>query len=126
MHDHHDHNDDCNITHPRDRAPQAGDPMEISGIEVEGDPQVMLECIIEEYARMGADADAIMRMFNDPYFQGPHGLTRVYGRQFIRYRVEQILDRCGVLRVSMSEEAAAPDGESVALTVAGRTIAERK
>ena len=121
--DHHD--DDCNRTHPKDRALQADDPMEISGIEIEGDPQVMLQCIVEEFARMGCDADTILRMFDDPFFQGPHGLTRALGREHIRDCVNRILKRSGVMSVRVVEQAPEEEIEPVNLTVGGRAIAER-
>lgn len=134
-HDHENHHtDDCNRTHPRDRDAKADDPLELSGVEVEGDPEVMLDCIVEEYARMGCDAGDILRMFNDPFFQGPYGLTRAFGRDYVRLRVEGVLRRCGVLRVRVVEHPAdeadgrEPDGPilpRVTLTVRGRRPAER-
>jgi hypothetical protein len=126
-----DHDDACNRTHPRDRDARADDPLEISGIEIEGDPEVMLDCIVEEYARMGCDADDILRMFHDPFFQGPHGLSRAFGREYVRLRVEGVLRRCGVLRVRVVEappdDARSPEPRDplVALTVRGRSTAER-
>lgn len=128
--DDHDHDDDCNRTHPKDRAAKTDDPMELSGIELNGDPEVMLDCVVEEYARMGCDADAIFQMFDDPFFQGPYGLTRAFGREYIRSRVEGILRRCGVLRVRVVEQPVEDADESAAeqqvtLTVGGRAIAER-
>jgi hypothetical protein len=126
-HDHHHHNDDCNRTHPADRAPQADDPMEISGIEIEGDPQVMLACIVEEFARMGCDVDAIMRMFDDPFFQGPYGLTRAFGRDYIRGRVAEIVRGCGVMTVRIVEQQQDENEteQPVNLTVGGRAVARR-
>ena len=128
---HHEHGeDDCNRTHPRDRDARGDDPLEISGIQVDGDPEVMLDCIVEEYARLGCDAADILRMFDDPFFQGPYGLTRAFGRDYVRLRVRGVLGRCGVLRVRVVE-APPEDAESepveplVALTVRGRPTAER-
>jgi hypothetical protein len=123
--DHHHHDDDCNRTHPKDRAAQTDDPMEISGIEVEGDPEVMLNCIVEEFARMGCDAETILRLFDDPFFLGPHGLTKAFGREYIRDRVHGILKRCGVMSVRVIEQPADETIEPVVLTVGGRAIAER-
>ena len=123
-HDHHD-DDDCNRTHPKDRAPQADDPMEISGIEIEGDPQVMLQCIVEEFARMGCDAEDILRMFDDPFFQGPYGINLAFGRQYIRRYVTSMLKQSGVMRVRVIEQPPEEDLEPVTLTVGGRAIATR-
>jgi hypothetical protein len=127
----HGHDDECNRTHPRDRDARADDPMEISGVEVDGDPEVMLDCVVEEYARMGYDFDDILRMFDDPFFQGPYGLTRAFGRDYVRLRVRGVLRRCGVLRVRVVEappddaESAEPKEPLVGLTVRGRPTAER-
>jgi hypothetical protein len=133
--DEHRHEDDCNRTHPRDRDAKPDDPLELSGIEVEGDPEVMLDCIVEEYARMGCGADDILRMFDDPFFQGPYGLTRAFGRDYVRLRVQGVLRRCGVLRVRVVEQPSEREdaridaerggGPRVSLTVGGRPIAER-
>jgi hypothetical protein len=127
---HHDHVDDCNRTHPADRAPQPDDPMEISGVRVDGDPRFMLDCLITEYARLGFEADDLLRMFDDPQFQGPHALTRALGRDYVRSQIHAVLRRCGVLRVRVVEqpleETSEPAASSpVTLTVRGRPVAER-
>jgi hypothetical protein len=130
-HDHdHDNDDNCNVTHPKDRAPKSDDPMELSGVELDGDPEVMLDCIVEEYARMGEGADVILRMFNDPDYQGPYGLTKAFGRDYIRLRVEGILRRCGVLRFRVTElippeSEPQPSERVTTLTIGGRAIEER-
>ncbi|CAN5337952.1 hypothetical protein BH09PLA1_BH09PLA1_00130 [soil metagenome] len=126
----HDHDENCNTTHPKDRAPQSDDPMEISGIEVDGDPEVMLDCIVEEYARLGCDADMIMRMFDDPFYQGPYGVTKAFGREYVRRRIDDVLRRCGVLRVRVTElvpveTESGCDERQARLTIGGRAIAER-
>jgi hypothetical protein len=114
-HDEHDH---CNQTHPKDRAPKPDDPMEISAISLDGDPHFMLECIVEEYARMGCDRDQIVQMFSDPFYQGPYGLTRALGRERIVQRIDEILLRCGVLKFRMIEQAELEN--VVHITVRGR------
>jgi hypothetical protein len=75
------------------------DPLDLHGFEVPGDPDLMLRLLVEEYARMGADVDAILRLARDPFYQAFHGLWRLYGEDELGRRVGDIVRRCGVIRV---------------------------
>jgi hypothetical protein len=79
------------------------DPLDLHGIEVPGDPELMLCLLVEEYARMGADIDLIMQLARDPFYQAFHGLWRCYGEDELRRRVNEIIRRTGVLRVRTTE-----------------------
>lgn len=72
------------------------DPMRLRAELVEGNPQVMLEGLIEEYARMGWDAGQIARIFEDPFFGVTHALASRLGGEAIRDCIEETLQRCGV------------------------------
>lgn len=85
------------------KTPQADDPMQLKAGLLEGNPQVMLEGLIEEYARMGWNADQIARLFEQPFFAATHGLTRRFGREAIRACIDQTLQRCGVFRFDTTE-----------------------
>ena len=99
-HDHdHDHEDDCNLRHPRDREMQADDPMMLEPVEIDGDPEIMIDCLIEEFARMGWDTPTIIRMFDDPFYEGPHRARRLYTAEAFEARVRRVLARCGTMRV---------------------------
>jgi len=50
--------------HPRHRAIEEDDPMQLNADAVFGDPEVMLESLIEEYARMGQTAGQIAEGVN--------------------------------------------------------------
>jgi hypothetical protein len=77
--------------------------MQVRGDSVPGDQQVMLQCLIEEFARMGWDAKQIARMFENPFFLASYGLTKRLGREVVHECIEQTLQRCGVLRCAISE-----------------------
>ena len=79
------------------------DPMRLRAELVEGDPQVMLDGLIEEYARMGWDAGQIARIFEDPFFGATHALASRLGGEVIRDRIEETLQRCGVFRFDTVE-----------------------
>ena len=89
--------------HPATRAIEPDDPMNLHGVEVDGDPEIMLSMLVEEYARMGCGLDELMDLCRQPFYVGFHGLLRFYGEAELKRRVSGILSRCGVFRVSMRE-----------------------
>ncbi len=74
------------------------DPMELVGVECDGDPDFMLECIVEEYARMGWEPERILRLFASPHYPMLHNFWRARGSEAIRRKVEATSRRCGVFR----------------------------
>lgn len=68
--------------------PDPTDPMTLHGVEVEaesGESMVdMAACFIEEYARMGFDADRIRQMFHTEAYAGPRLALRTLGDERIR------------------------------------------
>ena len=94
-------------THPATREILPDDPMEMHGFEVPGDPQLMLRLLVEEYARLGWDSEAIMGLARDPNYQAFHGLLVLLGEEEFRRRVGEIISRCGVIRVKTKERAPA-------------------
>jgi hypothetical protein len=94
--------------HPASREILPEDPMEMHGIEVPGDPNLMLRLLVEEYARIGWGASAIMQLARDPNYQAFHGLWQFYGEQELAARVEQVLSRCGIMRVTQHEAQPEP------------------
>ena len=79
------------------------DPLDLHGIEVPGDPDLMLRMLVEEYARMGADADFILQLARDPFYQAFHGLWKCFGEDELQRRVNEIIGRYGVVRVKAVE-----------------------
>lgn len=94
--------------HPATREMLADDPLSLHGFEVEGDVELMLRMLVEEYARMGWGVEEIMRLACDPFYVAFHGLVQRFGKEGVRSRVEAVLRRVGVTRVRMVE-APAPE-----------------
>ena len=94
--------------HPASREMLEDDPLSLHGFEVEGDVELMLRMLVEEYARMGFSADDILRLALDPFYVAFHGLVRHFGEEGLRSRVETVLRRVGVTRVRVVE-APAPE-----------------
>jgi hypothetical protein len=84
--------------HPLTRAVEPEDPMELVATPVEGDPDVMLECLVQEFAWMGWDAEQLMGLFRNSSYPVLNQLLRHYGDKDVRRRVEAILGRFGRLR----------------------------
>jgi len=95
--------------HPASREMLPEDPMDLHAFQVPGDPEFMLRLLVEEYARIGWDADAIMSLARNPNYQGFHGLLKLYGEQALREKVSATLARTGVLRVTAREKPPAPE-----------------
>jgi hypothetical protein len=105
-------NDDPELVpkvHPATREVLPEDPLNLHGIEVPGDPQLMLRLLVEEYARLGAGTDQILNLARNPFYQSFHGLFRLLGEQELRRRVTEILRRCGVTRVRTREQESSPE-----------------
>lgn len=45
---------------------------------------LMAQTFIEEYMRMGWTEEAILDLFRDPFYRGPHGLLLAFGEGTIR------------------------------------------
>jgi len=88
--------------HPKDRPAEPEDPFKMFAGGVEGDPGLMLDCLVEEYSRMGYDADDLIALFDNPEFLATHGLRNLFGPEETRERVQAVLARCGVLRVTVT------------------------
>ncbi len=86
--------------HPATRPVEADDPLAPCATAVGGDPEVMLECLVQEYAWMGWDVSHILRLFGDPGYPALNGLLDHYGADGVRRRVAAVLARMGVFRVS--------------------------
>ena len=65
----------------------AEDPLELVGCELrleEEDLAAMAECFVEEFARMGYDADGIFGLFREPFYRGPHSIYLARGAEYVR------------------------------------------
>ncbi len=71
------------------------DPMALVGVSLERGPDdgaltEMAWCFVEEYARMGWSGDRIMRLFQNPFYRGPHQILRMKGEDFVRGLIETV------------------------------------
>ena len=89
------------------------DPMELRGVFCDGDPDYMLECLIEEYLRMGWTPARILQLFESPFYPPLNAALLEQGREAVRAKIEGIALRCGVFRLRTRE--AEPDAELVTI-----------
>ncbi len=82
--------------------PDHTDPMTLTGVVLEdiGAPsqeaiREMAECFIDEYARLGFDANRILHLFCNKGFAGPSMAKDVLGEEAIRELVDMVLARWG-------------------------------
>ncbi len=94
--------------HPATREVLPEDPMDLHGFEVPGDPDLMMRMLVEDYARMGWNTEAIMSLANDSNYQVFHGLLRMFGEDELRRRIADVIARCGVIRVKTTEREPPP------------------
>jgi hypothetical protein len=111
--------------HPATRAVEADDPLELVAEPVLGDPDLMLECLVQEFAGLGWDADQLLSLFHSPDYPVLNQLLAYYGAAEVRRRVGGLLGDVGVFRVRETV-AADPDPEDdepelIQLTIRPRT-----
>ncbi len=94
--------------HPATREVLPEDPMDLQGFEVPGDPNLMMRLLVEDYARMGWNTEAIMSLATDPNYQVFHGLLRMFGEGELRRRISDVIARCGVMCVKTTQREPPP------------------
>jgi hypothetical protein len=87
-------------THPLDRGIAPDDPFELVATAAIGDPDVMLECILQEFLWMGWDAEQLLALFDHPGYPLLRELQAHYGRGEVRKRVEALVARGTRIRVT--------------------------
>lgn len=85
--------------HPLTRELATEDPMELVATPVQGDPDTMFECLVQEFAWMGMDAEQLFRLFQSPDYPLLGMLLEHYGAVEVQRRIQQVLARSGVLNV---------------------------
>ena len=91
------------------KEPESDDPMELRGIWCDGDLEYMVDCVVEEYLRMGWSPARVLQLFESPFYPALHQWFQVRGAEAIRGRIQQIAGRCGVFRFQTSEAPPAPE-----------------
>jgi hypothetical protein len=84
--------------HPLTRAVESEDPMELVANPVQGDPEVMLQCIVQEFAWMGWDAEQLLQLFYSPEYPVLNQLLAHYGAEQIQRSIASLLAETGVFR----------------------------
>lgn len=97
--------------HPLDRLADVEDPFELMAEPVSGDPQVMLECMLEEFVWMGWNASQLESLFQNPGYPVLVALGEHFGEDEVRRRIQSLLARTGVL--TFREVIADPDEDEV-------------
>ena len=87
------------------------DPMELNGTELEGDVGLMIDSIVEEYANIGWGEAQIMQIFEKPFFQSTYNMARSMPPGQLIERVRSVLERCGVVRVSICKAEHIPNDD---------------
>lgn len=79
---------------------EENDPLELIGVELSGifptevdSLEEMARTFIDEYARIGWNREELLKMFRDPFYQGPHAIYRAKGEPFIQRLIEERLSQ---------------------------------
>jgi hypothetical protein len=109
--------------HPATRPVEPEDPLTLHATPVAGDPEVMLRCLVQEYAWMGWDLEQLLSLFRDPFYPALNALRHLYGDTGLRERLDSILKETGVFHCQVSvreeEEPAEPEPELIQLGMRG-------
>ena len=89
--------------HPASREILPEDPFEMLAHEMPGDQELMVRMLVEEYARLGWGVEDLVRLSRDPNYFAFNALYQHFGEEALRQRFKQIIARCGVMRVNISE-----------------------
>ena len=76
---------------------EAEDPYELVGTILPSPPGYdaqgeMARCFIEEFALMGWTGQRILRLFKNPFYQGPYAIYQTRGEEFVRDIIRQIFE----------------------------------
>ena len=118
----HEANDDRWVekVHPLSRNADAEDPFELVATPVVGgDPAHMLECILQEFAWMGWNAEQLLSLFHNPGYPLLCQLQEHYGSEEIQRQVELLVSRWGVLQFREKIEEPEEEPEVVQITPLG-------
>ena len=85
--------------HPGTRSVEAEDPLELMAMPATGDPEVMLECLVQEFVWMGWDEEQLMALFDSPLYPVLSQLRECFGTEEVRRRLRMILSQQGLFRV---------------------------
>jgi hypothetical protein len=74
------------------------DPLELNGMALlteEDTTDVMCECFIEEFMRLGYSAKQVLALFRNPHYVGLNLVLERRSEEFIRRKISEIFARRG-------------------------------
>ena len=99
--------------------PDPTDPSILIGVALPTDADATVDMayvFAEEFARMGYDADRLMRLFKNPFYAGAHDAYRTLGDAAVRRIVGECVGAWGSLRVVEQDSGDGPgEGEEALL-----------
>jgi hypothetical protein len=84
--------------HPAAREVMPDDPLNLCATPVEGDPDLLVRAVVQEYAWLGWDPEQIAALFRDEFYPMLHGLRLALGEVGVRERIDAVFRHWGVLR----------------------------
>ena len=100
--------------------PDPADPSILIGVSFPTDADAttdMAYVFAEEFARMGYDAERLMRLFRNPFYAGAHDAYQRLGDEAVRRIVEECVGAWGSLRVVEQDGDDAVDEEEETLLI---------
>ena len=88
--------------HPAARPVEPDDPMTLHATAVPGDPEAMLQCLMQEFVWMDCGVEQILEIFRDPLYPMLFELWQHYGDDGLRRRLEELFPQTRVFRVKTS------------------------
>ena len=75
--------------HPLDRDIEADDPFELVAQQAQGDPELMLGAVIEEFLMVGCDASRLTAMFGNAEYPVLQELCAHFGAEEVARRIAE-------------------------------------
>jgi hypothetical protein len=67
------------------------DPMQLRGVALPGDTsEAMAEAFVEEFIRMGYPDAAVLKVFSNPFYLGPHRVWTERGEAYVRELIGRV------------------------------------
>ncbi|MEX2188358.1 MAG: hypothetical protein WD875_16240 [Pirellulales bacterium] len=98
--------------HPLARHAAGDDPFELLAHPTAGDPEVMLECLLQEFLWMGWGTAELIDLFRNPGYPLLCMLREHYGEESIRKQIDAFVARSGV--PTFRETLAEPESDEIA------------
>ena len=74
------------------------DPLELNGVGLiceEDTTELMTECFVEEFMRLGYNHTQILALFRNPHYLGMNLALQNRGEQFVRDKIAEVFARWG-------------------------------